>query len=168
MDYLSQAEKLNDQILILVHEDKQEEVLMWYEAQLEKVNEAKLRADIYFDEQKKTNPSPPDCVAGSHAGRSVFSRSSTSSTSRALEALAKAVAAHLKAKQQVLEELRKKEEYQRQVELKRQAEKAQEELNRAQMEAELRRKTQEVEDEAICLAAEADILRVILSITQKI
>ena len=55
-------------------------------------------------------------------------------------------------------ELRKKEEYQRQVELKRQAEKAQEEPNRAQMEAELKRKTQEGEDEAKCLAAEADIL----------
>ena len=66
LDYLCQAEKLNDQILILVHEDKQEEVLMWYEEQLEKVNEAKLRAEIYFDEQKRTSPSPPGSVAGSH------------------------------------------------------------------------------------------------------
>jgi regulator of protease activity HflC (stomatin/prohibitin superfamily) len=44
------------------------------------------------------------------------------------------------------------------VELKRRAEKAQEELNHAQMEAESRRKTQEAVDEAKCLAAEADIL----------
>jgi hypothetical protein len=33
---------------------------MWYEEQLEKVNKANLRAEIYFDEQRKTNPLPPD------------------------------------------------------------------------------------------------------------
>ena len=66
-DYLSKAEELNDQISSLVGDDKQEEVLMWYEKLLERVSEARLRAEIYFDEHKKTIPSPPSSLDRSRA-----------------------------------------------------------------------------------------------------
>ena len=44
MEYLKEAEALNDRLLALVQESEHETVLVWYEEQLERVEDAKLKA----------------------------------------------------------------------------------------------------------------------------
>ena len=48
-EYLKEAEALNTQLLALVHESEHEAVLIWYEEQLERVNDAKLEAESHLE-----------------------------------------------------------------------------------------------------------------------
>ena len=48
-EYLKEAEALNTQLLGLVHESEHEAVLIWYEEQLERVNDAKLEAESHLE-----------------------------------------------------------------------------------------------------------------------
>ena len=64
--------------------------------------------------------------------------------------------AEMKAKQLAMEEQRRKQEFEKQLELKQTIEQAQIEAERVQFEAQERRKTQEAKDEAARLAAEVE------------
>ncbi len=44
MEYLKEAEDLNDRLIAFVQESEHETVLVWYEGQLERVEDAKLKA----------------------------------------------------------------------------------------------------------------------------
>ena len=84
--------------------------------------------------------------------------SSTRNVSQAAEIRAKITSAGIKAKQLNLEEQRRREEFEKQLEVKRKLELVQDEAQRLKFMAEERRKTQEAKDEASSLAAEAAVL----------
>ena len=71
----------------------------------------------------------------------------------------KITSAEIKAKQLALEEQRRREEFEKQLEVKRKLELVQDEAQRLKFMTEERRKTQEAKDEAARLAAEAAVLQ---------
>ena len=84
--------------------------------------------------------------------------SSTRNVSQPAEIRAKITSAEIKAKQLALEEQRRREEFEKQLEVKRKLELVQDEAQRLKFMAEERRNTQEAKDEAARLAPEAAVL----------
>ena len=96
----------------------------------------------------------------SSSGLSLVKLSKTSTTARSSQAAkirAKMTSVEIKAKQLALEEQQRKEEFGKQLEVKRKLELVREEAERLKFKAEERRKTREAKDEAAQLAAEAAI-----------
>ena len=136
--------------LSLSPEIEHETALDWYEEQLERVQEAKLMANAHLDERAEESSSGLSSVK--------LSKTSTSArSSQAAEIRAKMTSAEIKAKQLALEEQRRMEEFEKQLEVKRKLELFQDEAERLKFKAEERRKTREAKDEAARLAAEAAI-----------
>ena len=52
MEYSWEAKALNDCLLALVQKSEHESVLVWYEEQPERVEDAKLKAESHLDERK--------------------------------------------------------------------------------------------------------------------
>ena len=163
LDYLKEAANLNDRLLALVQESEQEGVLNWYKEQLERVEDAKLRAESHLEQRLHEEAS----VVGSHHSKITSSlqitsssmlSSSAKSSSKVVETRAKAAPAEIKARQLAEEERRRKEDLEKQLELDENVAKAREIAERARLEAEERRKIQEAKNEAIRLKAEAEML----------
>ena len=163
LDYLKEAANLNDRLLALVQESEQESVLNWYKEQLERVEDAKLRAESHLEQRLHEEAS----VVGSHHSKITSSlqitsssmlSSSAKSSSKVVETRAKAAAAEIKARQLAEEERRRKQDLEKQLELDENVAKAREIAERARLEAEERRKIQQAKNEAIRLKAEAEML----------
>ena len=149
-EYLMEAKDFNDELVSVSPEIEHETALDWYEEQLERVQEAKLMANAHLDERTEESSSGLSSVK--------LSKTSTSArSSQAAEIRAKMTSAEIKAKQLALEEQRRMEEFEKQLEVKRKLELFQDEAERLKFKAEERRKTQEAKDEAAQLAAEAAI-----------
>ena len=149
-EYLMEAKDLNDELVSVIPEIEHETALDWYEEQLERVQEAKLMANAHLDERAEESSSGLSSVK--------LSKTSTSArSSQAAEIRAKMTSAEIKAKQLALEEQRRMEEFEKQLEVKRKLELFQDEAERLKFKAEESRKTQEDKDEAARLAAEAAI-----------
>ena len=132
--------------MAVIPENEHEKALTWYEVELERVQDVKLEAEAHLEQRADE----------SVGGLSSVKASKISSRS-AHEIRAKVTSAEIKAKQLPMEEQRRKQEFEQQLELKRKLELVQYEAERVRFEAEERRKTQEAEDEAARLAAEAEI-----------
>ena len=165
-EYLKEAEALNTQLLALVHESEHEAVLIWYEEQLERVNDAKLEAESHLEgrlhEVSSVAGTFPGMQENSQIPNLISSKSvmtcSSKSSGKGAEVRAKAFAAELKAKQLMKEEEKRKQELEKQLELEKNVAMAKEIAERAKLEAEERRKVQQAKDEWMRLRAEAEIL----------
>ena len=151
-EYLIEAKGLNDELVSVIPENEHETALDWYEEELERVQEAKLVANAHLDERAEKSSSGLSSVK-----LSLGKTSSTARSSQAAEIRAKMTSAEIKAKQLALEEQRRMEEFEKQLEVKRKLELARDEAERLKFKAEERRKTQEAKDAAARLAAEAAI-----------
>ena len=93
-----------------------------------------------------------------------LSKTSTTARSSQVAAIqAKMTSAEIKAKQLALEEQRRMEEFEKELEVKRKLELVQHEAKRLKFKAGERRKTQEAKDEAARFAAEAAIFEKVQS-----
>ena len=151
-EYLIEAKDLYDEIVSVIPENEHETALHWYEEQLERVQEAKLMANAHLDERAEESSSGLSSVK-----LSLSKTSTTVRSSQAAKIRAKMTSAEIKAKQLALEEQRRMEEFEKQLEVKRKLELFQDEAERLKFKAEERRKTQEAKDKAARLAAEAAI-----------
>ena len=146
-EFINEARLLKDRLVAVIPENEHEKALTWYQVELERVQEVKLEAEA--DHEQRADESV--------SGLSSVNVNKISSRS-AHEIRAKVTTAEIKAKQLAMEEQRRKQEFEQQLELKRKLELVQCEAERVRFEAEERRKTHEAEDEAARLAAEAEIL----------
>ena len=144
--YLREAELLNDRLAACEGESEHENILLWYEEELERVEDIKMKAESQLEERLHEEISLPSQA------------SSGKSSSKAAEARAKAISAKLRAQQLVEKEKMRKIAQEKQEELDMQAKRAAEMANRARIEADQRMKIQEARYEAIRLNAEANIL----------
>ena len=106
-EYLTEAKDLNDELVSVIPENKHETALNWYEEQLERI-QAKLEANAHLDERAEESSSGLSSAAA---------RSSQVAAIRA-----KMTSAEIKAKQLALEEQRRMEEFEKQLEVKRKLE----------------------------------------------
>ena len=136
-EYLNEAKDLNDKLISVIPETEHED--------------AKLQANAHLDERAEESSSGLSSVKSCKT-------STTRTLSQAAELRAKMTSAEIKAKQLALEEQRRTEEFEKQLEVKRKLELVQDEAQRLKFMAQERRKTQEAKDEAARLAAEAAIL----------
>jgi hypothetical protein len=158
-EYLKEAEALNTQLLALVHESEHEAVLIWYEEQLERVNDAKLEAESHLEgrlhEVSSVAGTFPGMQENSQIPNLISSKSvmtcSSESSGKGAEVRAKAFAAELKAKQLMEEEEKRKQELEKQLELEKYVAMAKEIAEKAKLEAEERRKVQQAKDECMRL-----------------
>ena len=111
-----------------------------------------MGANTHLDERAEESSSGLSSVKVSLSKTSTTARSSQVAAIRA-----KMTSAGIKAKQLALEEQRRMEEFEKQLEVKRKLELVQDEAERLKFKAGERRKTQEAKDEAARLAAEAAI-----------
>ena len=158
-EYLNEAKELNDKLMSLVPENEQESAVNWYEEQLERVHQAKLDANAHLEERAEESVS-----VLSSAKQSKTSRTSSRALSQAAQIRAKMASSEMKAKQLALEEQRRTQEFERQLEVKRKLELVHDEAEMLKFVAEERRKTQEAKDEAERLAAEAAVLEKVQSL----
>ena len=121
----------------MLPEQEHENVLNWYEEELERVQEAKLEAEAHLEERKEE----------SYSALSSLKLSKSSADSHVAEIRAKMVSAEIKAKQLEMEEERRKKEFAKQLEIKHKIEQARNEAERI-----------EAKDEAPRLAAAAENL----------
>ena len=157
-EYLKEAKDLNDELISVIPEKEHETALNWYEEQLERIQEARLGANVHLDERAEESSSGLSSVKVSLSKTSTTARSSQVAAIRA-----KMTSAEIKAKQLALEEQRRIEEFEKQLEVKRKLELVQDEAERLKFKAEERRQTQEAKDEAARLAAEAAIFEKVQS-----
>ena len=154
-EYLKEAKDLNDGLISVIPEKEHETALNWYEEQLE---EAKLGANAHLDERAEESSSGLSSVKVS------LSKTSTTARSSQVAAIqAKMTSAEIKAKQLALEEQRRMEELEKQLEVKRKLELVRDEAERLKFKAGERRKTQEAKEEAARLAAKAAIFEKVQS-----
>ena len=147
-----EAKGLNDELVSVIPENVHETALDWYEEELERVQEAKLVANVHLDKRAEESSSGLSSVK-----LSLSKTSTTARSSQGAEILAKLTSAEIKAKQLAFEEQRRMEEFEKQLEVKRKLELAWDEAERLKFKAEEIRKTQEAKDEAARLAAEAAV-----------
>ena len=115
-EYLIEAKDLNDELVSVIPENKHETALNWYEEQLERI-QAKLEANAHLDERAEESSSGLSSVKLSLSKTSTAARSSQVAAIRA-----KMTSAEIKAKQLALEEQRRMEEFEKQLEVKRKLE----------------------------------------------
>ena len=127
----NEAQVWNNQLLAMLPEQEHENVLNWYEEELERVQEAKLEAEAYLEERKEE----------SYSALSSLKLSKSSADSHVAEIRAKMASAEIKAKQLEMEEERRKKEIAKQLEIKHKIEQARNEAERIEFEAKERRKT---------------------------
>ena len=142
-EYLIEAKDLNDELVSVIPENERETVLNWYEEQ---------ENTAHLDERAKESSSGLSSVK-----LSLSKTSTTARSSQTAEIRAKMTSAEIKAKQLALEEQRRMEEFENQLEVKRKLELVQDEAERLKFKAGERRKTQEARDKAAPLAAESAI-----------
>ena len=151
-EYLKEAKDLNDELIPVIPEKEHETALNWYEEQLERIQEAKLGANAHLDERAEESSSGLSSVKVSLSKTSTTARSSQVAAIRA-----KMTSAEIKAKQLALEEQRRMEEFEKQLEVKTKRQLVQDEAERLKFKAGEGRTTQKAKDEAARLAAEAAI-----------
>ena len=111
-----------------------------------------MEANAHLDERAE------ESFSGLSSVKSSLSKTSTTArSSQTAEIRAKMTSAEIKAKQLALEEQRRIEEFEKQLEVKRKLELVQDEAERLKFKAGERTKTQEARNKAACLAAEAAI-----------
>jgi len=113
-EYLIEAKYLNDELVSVIPESEHEIALDWYEEHLERVQEAKLEANAHLEERTEESASGLRSVK-----LSLSKTSTTARSSQAAEIRAKMTSAEIKAKQLALEEQRRMEEFEKQLELKK-------------------------------------------------
>ena len=111
-EYLKEAKDLNDELISVIPEKEHETALNWYEEQLERVQEAKLGANAHLDERAEESSSGLSSVKVSLSKTSTTARSSQVAAIRA-----KMTSAEIKLKQLALEEQRRMEEFEKQLEV---------------------------------------------------
>lgn len=148
---LDEAQVLNNQLLDMLPEQEHENALNWYEEELERVQEAKLEAEVHLEERKEE----------SYSALSSLKLSKSSADSHVAEIRAKMAWAEIKAKQLEMEEEQRKKEFVKQLEIKHKIEQARNEAEKIEFEAQERRKTQEAKDEAARLTAAAENLEMV-------
>ena len=125
---------------------------------MKEFKEDKLGANAHLDERAEESSSRLSSVKVS------LSKTSTTARSSQVAAIwAKMTSAEIKAKQLTLEEQRRMEEFEKELEVKRKLELVQDEAKRLKFKAGERRKTQEAKDEAARFAAEAAIFEKVQS-----
>ena len=134
-EYLIEGKDLNDELVSVIPENEHETALDWYEEQLERVEKAKLEAIAHLDERAEESSSGLSSVK-LRASKTYISAGS----SQAAKIRAKMTSAEIKAKQLALEEQRRTEEFEKQLEVKRKLEIVQDEAERLKFKAEERRK----------------------------
>ena len=149
-EYLNEAKGLNDELVSVIPENEHEAAIDWYEEQLDRVKEAKLQANAHLDDRAEE-------ISSGLSSLKSWKTSSTRNVSQVAEIRAKITSAEIKAKQLALEEQRRREKFEKQLEVKRKLELVQDDAQRLKFMAEERRKTQEAKDEAARLAAEAAV-----------